>query len=174
MSTLPAAASQPADDATDAQKEEAARKAREAANVPAAGNLTDPLIVRLSTLSQYLLSARFRQFWKTLGSDDYSDVREFAKAANGFDDDVRKVALDSVKVAFRTISAKRLAEYLNLSQDELSGFIGKQAGWTLEGAEVRVPANPDNDVKSTMIREDVQLDQLTKLLSQSQSSMLRA
>lgn len=171
---MPSAAPPLAEDATDADKEEASRLAREAASVPTAGNLTDPLIVKLATLSAFLLSARFRQFWKAFHSKEYDDVRESAKVAQGFEDDVRRVALDSVKVAFRTISAKRLAEYLNLSEGELSAFIGKQAGWSLNGAEVRVPPNPDNDVKSTMVREDVQLDQLTKLLSQSQSTVMRA
>lgn len=34
----------------------------------------------------------------------------------------------------------------------------QQVGWTIEGDKVYVPANPDNDVKATVIREDIQLD----------------
>lgn len=173
VTTLPSSTPSFPEDATEEQKEEIRRSTKEATSVPAAGNLTDPLIVKLSNLSSYLLSARFRLFWKTFASADYSDVREFAKGAHGFEDAIRQVALESVKGAFRTISSTRLAEYLNLSKQELPNFISQYPGWTIEGEQISVPANPDNDVKATVIREDVQVDQLSKLLSQSQTPILR-
>lgn len=114
VSTVPSSAPTVPEEATAEEKEEIQRTAAEAASVPSAGNLTDPMIVKLSTLSSHLLSARFRLFWKTIESSDYNDVREFAKGVQGFEDAVRRVALDSVKGAFRAISVKRLAEYLNL------------------------------------------------------------
>lgn len=155
---LPSATPQIPEGASDEEKAELTRAAEEAANVPAAGNLTDPMIVRLATLSAHLLSAHFRLFWKTLDSDEFNEVREFTRTAHGFDDAVRRVALDSVKGAFRTIDAKRLASYLDLEKDELPAFIQKQSGWTMEGDAVHVPANADNDVKASVIREDIQLD----------------
>jgi len=82
----------------------------------------------------------------------------------------------------------------------LPSYVDQQAGWTVEGDKVHVPANADNDVKATVIREDLQLDrelagdvprvykylllltviitapflELTKFLSQAHSPILRA
>jgi translation initiation factor 3 subunit K len=104
-----------AEEATDEEKATAQKEASDAANAPSAGSLTDPMIVKLATLSSLLLAARFKQFWKTWESSEYSDAQEFAKSVHGFEDAVRRVALDTVKGAFRTIAKTRLAEYLSIS-----------------------------------------------------------
>lgn len=143
-------------------------------DVAAAGHITDPLIVRLSQLSTLLFQARFREFWSTLASEEYSDVREYAAKINQFEDAARKVALNSVKGSFTSISEKRIASYLNLSGAELEKFINAQEGWKLANGTVSVPANPDNEIKATVIREEITLDQMHKFLSQAQSPILRA
>lgn len=45
-----------------------------------------------------------------------------------------------------------------LVASELSAFIAQQPGWSVEADSVRVPANADNDVKASVIREDIQLE----------------
>ena len=100
--------------ATDEEKGALEKEASETASAPSAGSLTDPMIVKLAALSSLLLSARFRQFWKTWASNEYSDARDFSKSVHGFEEAVRGVALDTVKGAFRAISTSRLAEYLNI------------------------------------------------------------
>ncbi|EST08699.1 SAC3/GANP/Nin1/mts3/eIF-3 p25 [Kalmanozyma brasiliensis GHG001] len=143
-------------------------------DVPSAGHLTDALIVRLSHLSTLLFQARFREFWSTLASEDYSDVREYAAKINEFENAARRVALNSVKGSFTSISEKRIASYLNLSGAELEEFINAQPGWKLTNGTVSVPANPDNEIKATVIREEITLDQMHKFLSQAQAPILRA
>lgn len=143
-------------------------------DVPSAGHLTDPLIVRLSHLSTLLFQARFREFWSTLASADYSDVREYAAKINEFENAARRVALNSVKGSFTSISEKRIASYLNLSGAPLDEFINAQPGWKLANGTVSVPANPDNEIKATVIREEITLDQMHKFLSQAQAPILRA
>lgn len=167
-----------------------------ASTTPSAGNLADPLIVRISQLSTLLFQARFRTFWSTLASPEYEDVRGFTTNVTGFEDAVRRSALGSVRGAFRTIGEARIASYLNLSGkcqavdrlaescdvatklftqahtdliaylllhiflpgSELASFISQQPGWKLENGTVHVPSNPDNEIKATVIREDLQLD----------------
>lgn len=94
----------------------------------------------------------------------------------------------------------RPADDVTCSDSELPEYIEQQSGWTIEGDKVHVPANPDNDVKATIIREDLQLDrewllcrvsfrsfthahplffsflllELTKFLSQAHTPILRA
>lgn len=143
-------------------------------DIASAGHLTDPLIVRLSQLSTLLFQARFREFWSTLGSSEYSDVREYAAKIAEFENAARKVALNSVKGSFTAISEKRIASYLNLQGGELASFINAQPGWKLEKGTVSVPANPDNEIKATVIREEITLDQMNKFLAQAQTPVLRA
>jgi translation initiation factor 3 subunit K len=102
------------EEATDEQKAAIAKETADAALAPSAGSLTDPMFVRLATLSSHLLSAKFRLFWKTWASEDYAEAREFAGQVHGFKDAVRRVALETVKGAFRAITKSRLAEYLNM------------------------------------------------------------
>ncbi|EPQ28049.1 uncharacterized protein PFL1_04376 [Pseudozyma flocculosa PF-1] len=151
----------------------AAVEAEKEADVPSAGHLTDPLLVRLSQLNTLLFQARFRDFWSTLSSAEFEDVREYAAKIADFDNAARKVALNSVKGAFTSISEKRIGSYLNLSGAELADFIAGQDGWKLENGTVKVPANPDNEIKATVIREEITLDSMTKLLSQAQPPILQ-
>ena len=51
-----------------------------------------------------------------------------------------------------------LCVYVRLVGKELASYIEQQAGWKLADGSVQVPANPDNEVKATVIREDLQLD----------------
>lgn len=143
-------------------------------DVASAGHLTDPLIVRLSELSTLLFQARFREFWSTLASEAYSDVREYAAKISEFENAARKVALNSVKGSFTSISEKRIGSYLNLSGSQLQEFINAQPGWKIVDGTVSVPANPDNEIKASVIREEITLDQMHKFLSQAQSPLLRA
>jgi len=84
--------------------------------IPSAGNLVDPLIVKLSTLNSLLFEARFRSFWKLLRDDkEYAEVREFTKNVNGFENMVRENVMRNVCGTFRSIGLERLGEYLSLS-----------------------------------------------------------
>ncbi|SOV05366.1 Eukaryotic translation initiation factor 3 subunit K [Ustilago sp. UG-2017a] len=162
------------DDAASLAGDDEEEVVEKAKDVASAGHLTDPLIVRLSQLSTLLFQARFREFWSTLASEECSDVREYAAKINQFENAARKVALNSVKGSFTSISEKRISSYLNLSGAQLEEFINAQEGWKLANGTVTVPANPDNEIKATVIREEITLDQMQKLLSQAQSPLLRA
>lgn len=52
----------------------------------------------------------------------------------------------------------RINSYFDIAGAELAKFVSSQPGWKLEGGKVQVPSNPDNEVKATVIREDLQLD----------------
>ena len=124
------------------------------------GKITEPIIVRLSTLSELLFQTKFVQFWNLYSSEEYKDVRSYTSKVAHFEDDIRKVALYSVKGAFRTISESRLSSYLHLEGEALARFIENQReeGWSLANGTVAVPPNPDNEVKSTVVREEVSLE----------------
>ncbi|WFD38369.1 uncharacterized protein MJAP1_001321 [Malassezia japonica] len=133
----------------------------------AAGIITEPIIVHLATLSTFLFETKFRDFWALYNSGDFADVRKYTANAAGFEEDVRKVVLNSVKGTFRTISEARIGGYLNLQGADLAKFINEQPGWELSNGTVTVPANIDNEVKPTVTREEISLENLSKLLAQA-------
>lgn len=168
MPTLPAKAEKQAS-TTDEPAGDASKPNGET-EVASAGHLTDPLIAQLARLSALLFECKFREFWSTLNSTEFAEIREYAAKIAEFDNAARRVALNSVKGSFTTISEKRIGEYLDLSGSELASFIDAQDGWKLDNGKVSVPANPDNEIKATVIREEITLDQMNKFLSQAQTA----
>ncbi|CAD6931737.1 unnamed protein product, partial [Tilletia laevis] len=162
----PAAAAKAEDD-DDAKSTTAAAAPSASSTINLAGNLTDPLILKLANLSNLLNQARFRAFWDAYGSEEYEEVRKYATEVGGFEESVRGVALEAVKGAFRSISEERMGGYLNLKGSALAEYIQAQSGWKLEGGKVIVPVNVNNEIKATVIREEITFDQFTKLLAQA-------
>lgn len=139
----------------------------------AAGIITEPIIVHLATLSTFLFETKFRDFWALYNSGDFADVRKYTANAAGFEEDVRKMVLNSVKGTFRTISEARIGGYLNLQGADLAKFINEQPGWELSNGTVTVPANIDNEVKPTVTREEISLESMYGFLTQTCPSSWR-
>lgn len=145
---------------------------------PSAGILTDPTIVKLHQLATLLSSSRYPTFWTTLQSSEFDDIRqEVLKDIVDFEDGVRKVVLHGTSGAFKSISKQRLTRYLGFKQEsQVDAFLAKEAqGWTVKGDVVEIPANKDNVVKPAgVVREEVGLGELTRLLQQAAPSVARA
>ncbi|OBZ79210.1 Eukaryotic translation initiation factor 3 subunit K [Grifola frondosa] len=74
-----------------------------------------------------------------------------------FEDSVREVVIRAVKAAFTRIGAERLGTYLDLSSAELDAHIEK-LGWTIDSSTgvISIPPNPDNQIESTVVQENIQ------------------
>ncbi|KAH7345346.1 armadillo-type protein [Rhizoctonia solani] len=164
-------------------------------NIPLPDGEPDPLpgaLQILSQLSTQLLACRFPAFWAFYRSDACAALREnYTVEVVGFEDSVREVAVRAVTAAFKTITRKRLGSYLDLdapvdvvvlsSMDQrLTGsFIDSDLdsyvdslGWGLDASTgvITIPPNPDNQPVATVIRENIQLPQLAKIISQAQAA----
>ncbi|KAE8213457.1 hypothetical protein CF327_g3028 [Tilletia walkeri] len=168
QATQPSAAEGGDDDDDDEKKSTAAAPTSAASTINLAGNLTDPLILKLANLSNLLTQARFAAFWDAYArSEEYEEVRKYAGDVGGFEESVRGVVLEAVKGAFRSISEERMGGYLNLKGSALAEYIQAQAGWKLDGGKVIVPVNVNNEIKATVIREEITFDQFTKVFAQA-------
>ncbi|KAL5534420.1 hypothetical protein ACEPAG_882 [Sanghuangporus baumii] len=139
---------------------------------PIASNLDEPdplpeLLPTLTSLHEHLLQCRFPAFWELYRSDDLQNLREnYTVECAGFEDSIRQVAVKAVKATFKRINVERLGTYLDLSGDDLVEYISS-LGWGVDGSVVTIPPNPDNRVEATVIRENVQLSQLSKIIAHS-------
>ena len=88
---------------------------------PIAPNLDEPdtlptLIPILTTLHDLLLQCRYPAFWELYKSDKSQSLRDNCTIeCVGFEDNIRKIVVKTVKATFKRINVERLSTYLDLS-----------------------------------------------------------
>ncbi|KAH9946695.1 initiation factor 3 [Amylocystis lapponica] len=125
------------------------------------------LLPTLTALYNLLQQCRFAAFWVLYHSDQVESLRDnYTVECVGFEDSVRDVVIRAVTAAFTRIGSERLGTYLDLSGDKLDAYITK-LGWVKDSTTgvVTVPPNPDNQIESTVVQENIQLSQLTKVIA---------
>lgn len=118
-------------------------------------------IQKLTKVSTLLESAQYDAFWTTLDSDDlyadlYSDVV-------GFEDLVRIRIAGEVGKTFRSVDLDVLSTWLDLRGEALSKFAQTACGWKVDGQEVRIPSNSENEAKSEVKGERVSVEQFGRV-----------
>ncbi|KAI9572807.1 ARM repeat-containing protein [Boletus coccyginus] len=125
------------------------------------------LLPILTNLHDLLHQCRFPTFWTFYRSEELESLREnYTIECIGFEDAIREVAARAVKATFTRIGLERLGSYVDLAGTELVAWASKQ-GWTVDGQVVSIPPNPDNQIESVIIRENVTLPQLSKVIAHS-------
>ena len=120
-------------------------------------------VQKLSRLSTLLESAQYTQFWSTLNSDDlYADLT--ADVA-GFEELVRIRIAVEVGKAFRSITTESLEQWLDLrNREALEKFITEVCGWKVDGTNVSVPTNKENEARSEVKSERVGVDMFGRVI----------
>jgi translation initiation factor 3 subunit K len=142
------------------------------------------LLPYLINMHGLLQQCRFPAFWTLYRSDDLESLRDnYTVEVVGFEDSIREVAVRAVKATFQKIGSKRLGSYLDLEGDlancrlsfttlihvvgeELEEYISR-LGWKIDSTTgvVEVPPNPDNQIASTVVQEDIKLQRKFSVLS---------
>ncbi|TFY66186.1 hypothetical protein EVG20_g4897 [Dentipellis fragilis] len=142
---------------------------------PPAANLDEPdplpaLLPRLTVLHSLLQQCRFPVFWELYRSDDLESLRDnYTVEVVGFEDAIREVVVRAVKATFQRIRVARLASYLSLDESEVPAYVEK-LGWKVDSGVVEIPPNPDNQIESSVVQENIKLPQLTKVISHAISA----
>ncbi|KAM5352039.1 hypothetical protein ACJ41O_004762 [Fusarium nematophilum] len=122
-------------------------------------------ITKLRSLNSQLEGAQYAHFWAELDDDMVADL--IADIA-GFEDLIRHTIALLVSQAFREVKLSHLESWLGLGEDATKSFVTEVCGWTLEDdGNVKVPSNPDNEAKKSEIREDVNVEQFSRVLRRS-------
>ncbi|KAF7975791.1 hypothetical protein HWV62_8617 [Athelia sp. TMB] len=134
-------------------------------------NLDEPdplpsLLPILSGLHTLLQQCKFPTFWTTYRSEELESLRDnYTVECVGFEDSIREVAVRAVKATFTRIGSDRLGSYLDLKGDALEAYV-KKLGWTFDPATgVTIPPNPDNQIESIVVQENIKLPQLGKIIA---------
>ncbi|KAL8278648.1 hypothetical protein RQP46_008940 [Phenoliferia psychrophenolica] len=148
----------------------------------AGNNTTEPHGERetaelLQQLSALILARKFRLFWSTLRTADKDDkpfVRDSIKAllasATGFEARCRDSISREIEPSFKGLERKMLESFLGVEAGSpVVAEIVATRGWTLDGAVVHIPANESNSPTSTLQREHISIDQLSRVFVTSQA-----
>lgn len=131
--------------------------------LPAAGDAPlSEAVQKLNVLNNLLAQASYATFWSTLDSDDlYADL--IADVA-GFEELIRiRVAL-TISQSVREIDRAVLESWLGLQGETFDKFVSGICGWEMEGTVVKVPLNKENEAKGTIVRENVKMEQFSRVI----------
>jgi translation initiation factor 3 subunit K len=140
----------------------------------------DPLPSLLPVLKELyalLQQCKFPAFWALFHSETLDSLRDnYTVECLGFEDAIRDVATRAVQTTFTRIGVDRFASYLNLTGtsididpgmnyspsregSDLEEFVSK-LGWSLRSGVVEIPPNPDNQIESTVVQENIKLPRM--------------
>ncbi|ETW87438.1 hypothetical protein HETIRDRAFT_378399 [Heterobasidion irregulare TC 32-1] len=144
---------------------------------PPNSNLDEPdplpnLLPQLTSLHSLLQQCRFPAFWSLYRSDELESLRDnYTVEVVGFEDSIREVVLRAVKAAFQRIGSNRLGTYLDLSETDLEDYVAK-LDWKIDSSTgvIDIPPNPDNQIESTVVQENIDLPQLSKIVMHAVAS----
>ncbi|OCF33429.1 eukaryotic translation initiation factor 3 subunit K [Kwoniella heveanensis CBS 569] len=126
------------------------------------------IIPFLQNLHELSRTCQFTKFWKELNGESEAAnairTRYLPQHASPLDT-LRAIFSTSAAASFSRISLNQLSRWLDFSSvDETKAWCDK-VGWTVQGEQAEVPKNGDNDVKAGVVKENVQLSQLSKLVA---------
>ncbi|RKP10309.1 armadillo-type protein [Thamnocephalis sphaerospora] len=124
--------------------------------------IADEKIACLIALQQLVEEARFVEFWAALEANEVS--REAVSGMPDFDTAMRKLIAGVVTAVYQTVSVSVLEKQLNLKGKDLDQFIAAQ-GWAVQDGVVSIPLNEENEAKSSVTTEALELNQMTKILA---------
>jgi len=131
--------------------------------LPAAGDAPlSEAVQKLNVLNNLLAQASYSAFWSTLDSDDlYADL--IADVA-GFKELIRiRIAL-TISQSVREIEKSVLESWMGFQGDAFDKFIKGVCGWEISGSVIKIPLNKENEAKGTIIREDVKMEQFSRVI----------
>jgi len=117
-------------------------------------------VTKVMGLHKNLVECRFGEFWRAYEEGGKALTDEVV----GFEDFARSKICDLVEITFRSLQVSQLAHYLGLSETAAKDM-AKVRDWQVNGDNIEVPVNADNEAKSVMITENIKLEQLSKILA---------
>lgn len=131
--------------------------------LPAAGDAPlSEAVQKLNILNNLLGQASYSAFWSTLDSDDlYADL---IADVSGFEDLVRTRIALTISQTVREIERSVLESWLGLQGEAFEKFVRGHCGWETEGSLVKVPLNKENEAKGTIVRENVKIEQFSRVV----------
>lgn len=67
----------------------------------------------------------------------------------------------------REVASSELENWLGMNGEAFEKFIKEVCGWTIEDGAVIVPLNKENEAKGTVVRENVKMEQFSRVIKRA-------
>ncbi|GAB7337758.1 hypothetical protein MBLNU457_g3032t1 [Dothideomycetes sp. NU457] len=122
-------------------------------------------VQKLTVLHSLLTNASYADFWSTLDSDDlYADL---IADVQGFEELMRVRMAVVISQCMQSIDRGVLEQWLNLKGDGFERFVSEVCGWRVEGSEVQIPLNKENEARNMVVRENVRFEQFGRTVKRA-------
>ncbi|KAJ9100523.1 hypothetical protein QFC21_003566 [Naganishia friedmannii] len=116
-----------------------------------------------------LRECRFRDLWQCWKQEEGEGAdlirSHYLPSHRHATSNLRLLIASTIASSFSSISIARLQRWLDFaSAEEAKAFVEGINGWQVSGENVAIEGNGDNDVKSSVIKEHVELKQLSKII----------
>ena len=64
----------------------------------------------------------------------------------------------------REIERSVLESWLGIQGEAFDKFVGGVCGWEIDGTVAKVPMNKENEAKNTIVRENVKMEQFSRVI----------
>ncbi|BEI86398.1 hypothetical protein CcaverHIS002_0606850 [Cutaneotrichosporon cavernicola] len=123
----------------------------------------------LQGLHDLVRACQFTKFWAEFnGSSEAAQLLRsnpnYFPAHAGVLSKFRTEFASSIAASFSRVRLAQLARWLDIKPADVPAWCA-EAGWSVDGELAVVPENGDNNVKAGVVKENVQLKQLTKLVA---------
>lgn len=121
----------------------------------------------LQQLHELVRACKFTDFWTAFNgeSEGATALRNtFVPQNPHLIPTLRTLFATSIATCFSRIALLRIQRWLDLPEGEVKTWCAT-VGWTVEGDQAVIPKNGENDVKAGVVKEHVELSQLTKLIA---------
>lgn len=120
-------------------------------------------VQKLSQLHSALDAARYEEFWSVLGGDDI--LSDLVADVAGFEELMRVRIVAVIQQSVQLVDRAVLVNWLNLTDGErFEKFVTGICDWKIEGNNVLVPLNKENEAKASVVRENVAFDQFGRVV----------
>ncbi|ORY28514.1 armadillo-type protein [Naematelia encephala] len=126
--------------------------------------LVMPLLQNMHELSR---TCQFTAFWKEFNSESEASQllrNTYVPQHANLIESLRNIFAASISSCFSAIPLVRLQRWLDIPAGEIHAWCSN-VGWNVDGEVAAIPKNGDNDVKAGVVKEHVELSQLTKLVA---------
>jgi len=72
-----------------------------------------------------------------------------------------------ISQCMQSIDRGVLEQWLNLKGDGFERFVGEVCGWKVEGSEVQIPLNKENEARNMVVRENVRFEQFGRTVKRA-------
>ncbi|KAJ9055634.1 hypothetical protein DSO57_1001619 [Entomophthora muscae] len=125
---------------------------------------SESTVCALVKLQEKLEECRYEEFWALRSNPTFAEV---LADIEGFDDAIRGVITHSLLISFQSLPKDIAIKYLNLKDKALEAY-ASTLGWVITDCDVKISNTPlVAESKPGLIRQQILLEQVTQLISQS-------